>query len=375
MIPTHPRGGFEISVAQSAIALQHLGHDVTILANKEGSITPPGIKRLHFGRGKRIPPKIFKEEFLNDYDVIVHHAGVPTYEKDSYLKWIYDNNHRPLKPFLVVFHNPHMIRGDTHIANGMHNFDLPTNEFIDMAQRGLIVGGVSKSHTQWMAQSLELGENMMYLYNPTMDYGWSNRVVTEPKKLVIASRYATYKNLQVSVRAAGESGIPTDVIISGIYKSDNEYRNTTCREESTKSFESKVAPLFSRYPNLTLHTNKSNQFVSDKMKEADVMISASTGESFGRIYAESLSVGTPLVVPDFDISREVIRECGKYFTFQRSRTEMVDEILSLIHSASLIPRARCRRIWEDNYSMNKVGLAYQNMIEDSMAKWNNLVYS
>ncbi|AMM44947.1 glycosyl transferase [Bacillus phage SP-15] len=370
MIPTHPRGGFEISVAQSAIALKELGHEVTILVNKEGSFTPPGIKHLQFGRSIRIPPKIFKEKFLEDYDVIVHHAGVPTYEKDSYLKWINDKNHRPKKPFIIVFHDPHMLRGDSSKPNSMENFDSPLNEFRHMANRGLIVGGVSKSHTQWMAQSKELGSNMMYLYNPTLDYGWSDRIVTKPRRLIIVSRYATYKNLKVSVKAAGESGIPTDVIISGIYESDNEYRNTPDREESTKSFELKVLPLFRKYPNLTLYTNKTNQFVIDKMKHADLMISASTGESFGRIYAESLSVGTPLLVPDFEISREIIRDCGEYFTFSGSRKSMVKEILTKIESASSIPRDRCRELWHNNYSPVKVGLAYEEVINASINNWD-----
>ncbi|MET0590269.1 MAG: glycosyltransferase, partial [Naasia sp.] len=129
--------------------------------------------------------------------------------------------------------------------------------------------------------------------------------------LVYMGAFLGYKNVEALVRAAARLPDYTLHLMSRVSQADR------ARLEA-------LAPD----AHLVFHDGASDEEYAATLREATALVTASLDEGFGIPVVEGMSVGTPVIVSDIPIFREVGGEAAVYFD-PRDDASLVDAVRSL----------------------------------------------
>lgn len=205
----------------------------------------------------------------------------------------------------------------------------------------LSVVGVSKWVTEVASQSILSSHNLVTIYN------WIDLDVFKPREskfrefynledkfvlLFVASFFSEYKGYTL-IRTLAEK-LPTDWVIVAVGK--------------------EVKPL----PNNIIHIDNTNNAIelAQYYSMADVCVNCTDYETFGKVTAESISCGTPVIVYNNTASPELVGDnCG----FVIDESKGISAILEKIHIIHSIGKGHfssyCRAFAEKMFS-KKVGV-------------------
>lgn len=136
------------------------------------------------------------------------------------------------------------------------------------------------------------------IYNAPAQIPSKNAVASHSarkKTLVYMGSYMPYKNVETLVRAANQLPNYELHLMSRISDNDREY------------LESLVTKA-----QLVFHNGATDQDYYSVLAEATALVSASRDEGFGIPLVEAMSLGTPVVVSDIPVFREVAGKAGAY---------------------------------------------------------------
>jgi glycosyltransferase involved in cell wall biosynthesis len=130
----------------------------------------------------------------------------------------------------------------------------------------------------------------------------SARTAPSDRKLIYIGSFMPYKNVETLVRAVGLAPEYELHLLSKITSS----RKIELQKLATQS---KAQVVF--------HNGVSDEEYRNLLGQAFALVSASRDEGFGIPLVEAMQVGTPLVVSNLDIFREVAGEAGLFFDSDR----------------------------------------------------------
>ncbi|MDR6613394.1 glycosyltransferase family 1 protein [Leifsonia sp. 1010] len=131
---------------------------------------------------------------------------------------------------------------------------------------------------------------------PELAPGRAERAAAESKSLVYMGSFMPYKNVDTLVRAAALLPEYTLHLMSRV--SDAERRRLT-----------ELAPG----ARIVFHDGASDEEYAETLAAATALVTASHDEGFGIPLVESMTLGTPVVVSDIPIFREIGGEAALYF--------------------------------------------------------------
>ena len=131
---------------------------------------------------------------------------------------------------------------------------------------------------------------------PELAPGRAERTAAESKSLVYMGSFMPYKNVDTLVRAAALLPEYTLHLMSRV--SDAERRRLT-----------ELAPG----ARIVFHDGASDEEYAETLAAATALVTASHDEGFGIPLVESMTLGTPVVVSDIPIFREIGGEAALYF--------------------------------------------------------------
>lgn len=131
---------------------------------------------------------------------------------------------------------------------------------------------------------------------PELAPGRAERTAAESKSLVYMGSFMPYKNVDTLVRATALLPEYTLHLMSRV--SDSERRRLT-----------ELAPG----ARIVFHDGASDEEYAETLAAATALVTASHDEGFGIPLVESMTLGTPVVVSDIPIFREIGGEAALYF--------------------------------------------------------------
>lgn len=99
-------------------------------------------------------------------------------------------------------------------------------------------------------------------------------------------------------------------------------------------------------------------------KSADLFTLPSLGEPFGIVYIEAMACGLPVVAPDDEVRREIIKDAGIL-----CNVENPEEYASAIKKALEISWGDIPRKRAEKYDYNVIGEQYHQLIENLIRKY------
>lgn len=117
--------------------------------------------------------------------------------------------------------------------------------------------------------------------------------------------------------------------------------------------------------NISIYGQISNQEVLARYyASADVMLQLSQEETFGKVVAESLACGTPVITTKSTANPELINEeCGIVLD-QLNAENIIDAIRSVKEKKSYNYSKKCRKFACENFDKNKLIKEYINLFEE-----------
>jgi glycosyltransferase involved in cell wall biosynthesis len=129
-----------------------------------------------------------------------------------------------------------------------------------------------------------------------------SRSTASTKNLIYIGSFMPYKNVETLIKGAGLAPEFTLHLLSKI-------------SDERKSALQKLAAL--NAANLVLHNGVTDTEYKDLLLSAFALVSASKDEGFGIPLVEGMQLGTPVVVSDLEIFKEVAASAGTYFDPER----------------------------------------------------------
>jgi glycosyltransferase involved in cell wall biosynthesis len=143
------------------------------------------------------------------------------------------------------------------------------------------------------------------------------RSMASNKNLIYIGSFMPYKNVETLIKGAGLAPEFTLLLLSKI-------------SEQRKSSLQKVAELSGA--NVVFHNGVTDTEYRDLLLSAFALVSASKDEGFGIPLVEAMQLGTPVVVSELEIFKEVADSAGTYFdidspeSFAKALKSLKDEI-------------------------------------------------
>lgn len=108
---------------------------------------------------------------------------------------------------------------------------------------------------------------------------------------------------------------------------------------------------------------------ADALQRATALVTASRDEGFGLPIVEAMAVGTPVVVSDIPIFREVGGPSAVHFD-QESVDSFVDAVLTLQDSDEWMRRSTASAQWARRYSWPAAAQALLDVLTETHARWS-----
>lgn len=168
-----------------------------------------------------------------------------------------------------------------------------------LLNRADAVATVSNTTKKLMQKHKLTRKPIAVVYNaPEKAASPSARASAETKNLVYIGSFMPYKNVETLVRGAGIAKQYTLHLLSKISDSRKASLQLLATECGAK---------------LVFHNGVSDEQYKQLLQSAFALVSASKDEGFGIPLVEAMQLGTPVLVSDLDIFKEVSGVAGTYF--------------------------------------------------------------
>jgi len=167
-----------------------------------------------------------------------------------------------------------------------------------LLNRADAIATVSKTTKDLIVQHHLTRKPVTVVYNaPDKIDTYKSRSITTDRRLLYIGSFMPYKNVETLIKGAGLADFELHLLskISPVRKSQ-------LQQLATKS-DAKVI----------FHNGVSDEQYQDMLKSAFALVSASKDEGFGIPLVEAMQLGTPVVVSDLAIFREVAESAGLFF--------------------------------------------------------------
>jgi len=175
------------------------------------------------------------------------------------------------------------------------------------------------------------------------------RTVPSSRELVYMGSYMPYKNVELIARALHELPGYTLHLMSRV-------------DDETKSRLTTIAPPAS----LVFHNGASDEVYSETLARATALVSASRDEGFGLPQVEAMVLGTPVLLSDTAIFREISGPAGGYFS-PDDPSELVREVKALEDPATWQARSTAARTRSAEFTWEKGAAALFQVLQDAAA--------
>lgn len=175
------------------------------------------------------------------------------------------------------------------------------------------------------------------------------RMAPTSRELVYMGSYMPYKNVELIARALQDLPGYTLHLMS---RTDE-----TVRAELTA-----LAPESS----LIFHNGASDEVYAETLSRATALVSASRDEGFGLPQIEAMVLGTPVLLSDIPIFREISGDAGGFFSPDDS-AELVREVTALEDPAVWQARSMAARARSADFTWAKGAAALAQVLEDTVA--------
>lgn len=175
------------------------------------------------------------------------------------------------------------------------------------------------------------------------------RTVPTSRELVYMGSYMPYKNVELVARALHDLPGYTLHLMS---RADDEVKATL----------TKIAPESS----LIFHNGASDEVYVDTLSRATALVSASRDEGFGLPQVEAMVLGTPVLLTDIPIFREISGPAGGFFS-PNEPAELVREVKALEDPAVWQTRSTAARIRSADFTWAKGAAELSQVLQDAVA--------
>jgi glycosyltransferase involved in cell wall biosynthesis len=185
---------------------------------------------------------------------------------------------------------------------------------------------------------------------PAIAPGRAERTAPESKSLVYMGSFMPYKNVDTLVRAAALLPDYTLHLMSRV--SDDERRRLT-----------ELAPG----ARIVFHDGASDEEYAETLAAATALVSASHDEGFGIPLVEAMELGTPVVVSDIPIFREIGGEAALFFSAD-SAEELVARVRHLEEDGVWAARSAAGRAQAQRYTWDGSARHLLTVLETTAAR-------
>lgn len=175
------------------------------------------------------------------------------------------------------------------------------------------------------------------------------RRVPTSRELVYMGSYMPYKNVELIARALHDLPGYTIHLMSRA-------------DDATKTLLTRLAPESS----LIFHNGASDEVYAETLSRATALVSASRDEGFGLPQVEAMVLGTPVVLSDIPIFREISGSAGGFFN-PDDPAELVREIKALEDPATWQSRSTAARIRSTDFTWAKGAAALSQVLQAAVA--------
>ena len=175
------------------------------------------------------------------------------------------------------------------------------------------------------------------------------RTVPTSRELVYMGSYMPYKNVDLIARALHELPGYTLHLMS---RADDEVQARLTA----------LAPASS----LIFHNGASDEVYAETLSRATALVSASRDEGFGLPQVEAMVLGTPVLVSDIPIFREISGPAGGFFS-PDNPAELVREVRALEDPATWQARSTAARTRSAQYTWAAGAEALSQLLQDAVA--------
>jgi glycosyltransferase involved in cell wall biosynthesis len=174
------------------------------------------------------------------------------------------------------------------------------------------------------------------------------RTVPTSRELVYMGSYMPYKNVELIARALQDLPGYTLHLMS---RADDavQARLTALAPESSVIF----------------HNGASDEVYTETLSRATALVSASRDEGFGLSQVEAMVLGTPVLLSDIPIFREISGPAGGYFS-PDNPAELVREVLALEDPAVWQSRSTAARARAAEFTWAKGAAALSAVLQDAV---------
>lgn len=175
------------------------------------------------------------------------------------------------------------------------------------------------------------------------------RAAPTTRELVYMGSYMPYKNVGLIARALHDLPGYTLHLMSRV-------------DETTKAELTALAPESS----LIFHNGASDEVYSETLSRATALVTASRDEGFGLPQVEAMVLGTPVVVSDTAIFREVSGPAGGFFNPDKP-SELAREVKTLEDPATWQARSTAARQRSAEFTWQKGAATLYEVLQDAVA--------
>ncbi|WP_010202506.1 glycosyltransferase family 4 protein [Salinibacterium sp. PAMC 21357] len=175
------------------------------------------------------------------------------------------------------------------------------------------------------------------------------RAVPTSRELVYMGSYMPYKNVELLARAMQDLPGYTLHLMSRA-------------DDDVKAFLSELAPESS----LIFHNGATDEVYVETLSRATALVSASRDEGFGLPQVEAMAVGTPVVLSDTPIFREISASAGGFFDPDEPAA-LVREIKALEDPAVWQSRSTAARSRSAEFTWAKGAAELSQVLHDAVA--------
>lgn len=175
------------------------------------------------------------------------------------------------------------------------------------------------------------------------------RSVPTSRELVYMGSYMPYKNVGLIARALNDLPGYTLHLMSRV-------------DDATRTELSDLAPANS----LMFHDGASDEVYAETLSRATALVSASRDEGFGLPQVEAMVLGTPVLLSDTEIFREISGPAGGYFNPDKP-SELVREVHALEDPATWQARSTAARVRSAEFTWKRGAATLYEVLQDAAA--------
>ncbi|QAV69422.1 glycosyltransferase family 1 protein [Salinibacterium sp. UTAS2018] len=213
-------------------------------------------------------------------------------------------------------------------------------------------GHVTDSHTtreQMLEHNLTRNPIAVVTLGTDSPAQYVPRAAPTTRELVYMGSYMPYKNVGLIARALHDLPGYTLHLMSRV-------------DETTKAQLVSLAPPAS----LIFHNGASDEVYAETLSRATALVSASRDEGFGLPQVEAMVLGTPVLLSDTEIFREISGAAGGFFS-PDDASELVREVKKLEDPATWQARSTAARARSAEFTWKKGAATLHKALEDAVA--------